>query len=140
MAKEGLLQIRHTRPASADLSSNPNFIFANFDASGDLQIAGAGEKAYVLRDTKDLGAAGENGTIVLMGKTKVVAGGAVSVGDEVTPDANGKAVTATAASVDTTTSNASEDVSGDQVCGIALTSSSGTDELITILVAPHGLI
>ncbi|MDT8286285.1 MAG: DUF2190 family protein, partial [Elusimicrobiales bacterium] len=39
-------------------------------------------------------AAGVNGTIILAGKTKVIAGGAISAGDPVTSDASGLAVAA----------------------------------------------
>lgn len=103
MALEGLLQIRHSYPASADLSA-AQYKFVVFDATPELALAGAGAgPAFCLLDKPD--AQGENGTILLVGKGKVTAGAAVNAGDLITPDANGDAVTA---------------VAGDMVAGVAL--------------------
>lgn len=138
MAKEGHLQVRESYPASADLSSNDNFIFANLDGNDKLEIAGAGELAVVLRNTKDLDAADKEGTVVLFGKTKVKAGGSINAFDQLTPDANGKAVTATAANVDASSTSTSEDVAGDQVCAIAL-QDADSDDLVKVAVVLGGL-
>jgi len=91
MATSGLEQIMSSQPASADLSAH-QYKLVNFDATPELQLAGATEVGYILQDKPS--AAGENGTILLAGKGKVVIGAAVSAGDFLTSDAGGLAVLA----------------------------------------------
>lgn len=103
MALEGRLDIRESIEASGDLSTN-QYQFVTIDGNGQLALAGAGAgPAFVLVDKPD--AAGVEGTVILIGKTKVEAGGTVSAGDFVTPDASGLAVVSS---------------TGDNVAGIAL--------------------
>jgi len=82
MALEGLLQIRDSQPASADLSSH-QYKIVNFDGSGELQLAATqGAGGFVLLDKPN--AAGVEGTILLAGKGKVIAGGTIAKGDFIT--------------------------------------------------------
>ena len=82
MATEGLLQIRDSQPASADLSAH-QFKIVNFDGSGNLQLAAvAGAGGFILLDKPD--ALGVQGTILLMGKGKAIAGGTIARGDFLT--------------------------------------------------------
>lgn len=91
MGLEGMLTIRGSFPASGDLSAD-QYKLVVFDATPELALAGAGAGGFVLVDKPD--AQGVNGTVILAGKAKVTAGGAVSAGDPVTSDASGLAVTA----------------------------------------------
>ena len=104
MALSGLVQIRDSQPVSADLSAH-QYKIVNFDGSGNLQLAAvAGAGGYVLLETAD--AVGKNGTILLHGKGKVIAGAAVSKGDFLTNEVTtGHAITA---------------VTGNTIIGIAL--------------------
>lgn len=94
MALEGMLQIRDSHPASADLSAH-QYKVVNFDGSGELQLAAtAGTGGFVLLDKPD--AAGVNGTILLAGKGKVIAGATVAKGAFLTNEVTtGHAITAT---------------------------------------------
>lgn len=136
MAQEGLLQIRDSFDASTDLSSN-QYHFVNLDGSDELQLAGDGEQGFVLVNKPD--AQGKQGTVILVGKAKVVAGGSINALDNVASDANGEAVTATNATVDTTTSTSAQDVAGDQVNAIALEGASSGD-VFKVLVVAGGLV
>lgn len=107
MALEGLLQIRDSQPASADLSAH-QFKFVVFDATPELALAGAtAGPAFLLLDKPN--AQGVEGAILLMGKGKCIAGGTIAAGDYITPDASGLAVAAAPATG-----------VNDEVCGIAL--------------------
>jgi len=120
MALEGRIDIRETFPASTDLSTN-QYHFVTIDGSGQLALAGAGARAFVLVDKPD--AAGETGTVIVVGKTKVVAGGTISAGNNVTPDASGEAVVA---------------ATGDEICGIAM-EDAAAGELCQVLVVNGGV-
>lgn len=110
MGLEGLLQIRESAPASADLSA-AQYKFVVFDATPELALAGAGAgPAFVLLDKPN--AQGVEGTILLVGKGKVTAGGAINAGQLITPDASGNAVAA---------------VAGNMVAGIALEDAASGD-------------
>lgn len=123
-------KVRDTFEVSTDLSGNEHLL-VNWDSSDQLQLAGAGAKAVVLVEPKDT--AGQEATVQLFGQIAVKAGGSINTGDPLTPDSNGKAVTASGATVDTTTSNSSEDVSGDKVFGVAL-EDGDSDDLVTAFV------
>lgn len=114
MGLEGLLQIRDSQPASADLSAD-QYKFVVFDATPELALAGAtAGPAFVLLDKPN--AQGVEGTILLMGKGKCIAGAAIAAGDYITPDAAGlAAVAAPATGVN------------DEVCGIALEDAATSD-------------
>jgi hypothetical protein len=123
MALEGLLQIRDSQPASADLSSH-QFKIVNFDSSGELQLAAvAGAGGFILLDKPN--AQGVEGTILLMGKGKAIAGDTIAAGDYLTNEVTTGHVVAL-----TGTAGASE-----VVVGIALEAAVDGD-LVKIFVAP----
>ena len=70
--------------ASADL---PKQRFVSFGGA----VSGAGEKAYGICDVET--ESGQYAPIATTGILLVEAGGTIAVGDEVTSDANGKAIT-----------------------------------------------
>lgn len=120
MALEGMLQIRDSQPVSGDLSAH-QYKIVTFDGNAELALAAtAGSGGFVLLDTPTSG----NGTILLAGKGKVIAGAAVSAGDMLSNEVTtGHAVTAT---------------TGQTVVGIAL--EDGVDgQLIKFLATPGGL-
>lgn len=123
------------REAGEDLSSS-RYRFVNLDADGNAVQAGAGE--LVIGSLYNSPASGENADIQILGVAKVEAGGTLNELDKVTPDANGKAVSATDANVDTTTSNSSQDVAGDQVAGITMEAAS-SGEIVPVLLMQAGL-
>jgi len=140
MAVRGLDVIRETFEASTDLSANPNFIFITLDSNDQLVLPSAGAPVIgILENTRDLTAAGHEGAVALTGKMKVVAGGTINAGDRLTPDANGAAVVATAATVDTTTSVAAQDVDGDAVAAMAL-SDAASGDVFEVLLTPGGAL
>lgn len=119
MAVEGLLQIRDSHPASGDLSSHQYKIVA-IDGNAELALAAtAGTGGFVLLDKPD--AQGVNGTVLLLGKGKVIAGDTVASGAWLTNEVTtGHAVTAAA---------------GNNAIGIAL--EDGVDgQLIKFLAVP----
>jgi hypothetical protein len=101
--------------ASADLSSNQFYLVK--PTSSGLALTGAGEAGYALQNKPD--AAGKAGTFRISGVSKVVTGAAVSIGDYLSSDASGKAVTATA---------------GQDVAGQALEASAADGVVIKMLV------
>lgn len=120
MALEGRVDIRETLPAAADLSAQ-QYRFVAIDGSGDLAVPSAADRAFVLVDKPD--EAGKSGTFIVVGKTKVEAGEAIAIGDNVGTDGSGLARTA---------------ITGDEINGIALSSASAAGELVTILVTTTG--
>ena len=107
--------------AAADLSAEQHtFMVAN--ASGEAAQAGAGVHTIgVLQN--DPSAQGRAAAIMADGVSKVVAGAAGAAGANVTPDANGEAVTAGM---------------GDVVAGIALEAAAAQGELIAVLLRSGG--
>ena len=69
------------------------------------------------------GASGDPVAVAIGGMVEVVTGAAIAIGDQVTPDAAGKARTA---------------AGGQAMCGTALEAASGADETITILLGYQG--
>jgi len=120
MALGGLLQIRESVIASADISAHQNKL-VKITGTG-LALCGAGERGFPLVEAVD--AATKKGTIVCVGKEKVIAGGTVTAGAAVTADASGLAVAATTA---------------DEMCGIALETAASGD-YFKILVLPGATI
>lgn len=99
-----------TVEANADLSTNQHFFVkvTNNSGTGQVALAGAGERVLgVLKNNPS--AQGEAAEVASKrgAVTKVFAGGTVTAGNEVTPDAAGEAVVAG---------------SGDTVAGVALNS------------------
>lgn len=83
--------------AGSDLSAN-QYSFVNRNASNQLALAGAGLDADgVLYDKPS--AQGRAAAVAINGVAKVLLGGTVAVGDDVTSDATGRAVTATTGDV-----------------------------------------
>jgi hypothetical protein len=117
MAVEGMLQIRDSHPVSADLSAHQYKIVV-LDASAELALAATGGTGgFVLLDTPASG----NGTILLAGKGKVIAGAAVSAGEFL--------------SNEVTTGHAIPATTGDYIVGVAL--EDGVDgQVIKFLATP----
>jgi hypothetical protein len=88
MATEEALR-NYSFPAAADLSAKQYF-FVNIDSNGNVALAGAGYADGVLQNKP--AAAGRAATVTAEGRTKVVLGGTVNPGDEVTSDSAGKCV------------------------------------------------
>jgi len=103
--------------ANADLSSY-QYRFVTINASGLLALVGAGLAADgVLQDKP--AAANRPGSIGILGITKIEAGAVITMGDNLTPDSVGRAVTAT---------------SGDVVGAKALEAASGAGVYIAALL------
>lgn len=116
MALEGLLQIRESITASEDLSG-AQYTFVTLAGAA----AGAGELGFPLVDKPG---DTEEGTVVLVGKAKIISAATLSAGAALASDASGHAVAAT---------------SGDQVLGIALEASDDND-VFKMLVNPAGIL
>lgn len=111
-------------PTSTDLSGNQYHI-VDLDTSGNLVIAGAGARGIgVLVDTPK---AGQSGSVVIAGITKVVAGAAIAAGDYISSNATGQAVPATATDVTGGTT-------GTPIIGQALSAASAAGELVTVVI------
>lgn len=112
-------------PASADLSTK-QFLFVYVDTSGRIAVPASAriDVEGVLQDKPD--ALGRAGNVAVFGVTKLVTGGAVAIGDYVTNDNAGKGVTAT---------------SGQKAHGRALTASTATGQIISVLLGgPKGTV
>lgn len=122
MALEGMLTIRESVPASADLSSHQYKIVV-YDSNERLALAATGGSGgFILLDKPD--ALGVNGTILLAGKGKVIAGAAVAAGEFL--------------SNEVTTGHAIPAITGDAVVGVAL--EDGVDgQLIKVLAVPGAI-
>ncbi len=109
-------------PASADLTSggtvNPQFLFGVVNSSGQLAIAGAGVLCDgVIQDKPNV--TGYECELGIEGVTKMIAGAAVTAGDPLMSDANGRAITWTA---------------GNFVRGRALASAAAANVVIPVLL------
>lgn len=110
-----------TLEAGQDLSASQYFFVA---VAADGQVDPAGDGAYaegVLQN--DPSAAGRAASVQISGISKVVAGGAVSVGDAVASTAAGKATTA---------------ATGDIILGTALEAATADGDVIAVLIQPRG--
>ncbi len=116
MALEGLLQIRERVIATANLSTH-QFKFVKLDGT----LAGAGELGFPLVDKPALG---QEGTVILVGKAKILCNATLAAGDDIASDAGGLAVAPSA---------------GNQVLGIMLESAVAND-IAMMLVAPQGVL
>ena len=112
-------------PASADLSGY-QFYFVYVNTSGQLAVQTSANSNLdgVLQDKPN--GAGYAGNMAVFGVTKLITGGAVAVGDYLTNDSSGRAVTAT---------------SGQKAHGRALTATSAAGQLTSCLLGgPKGLV
>jgi hypothetical protein len=126
-------------PAAADLSAK-QYLAMKVDNTGSIAVAGAGEFTVgVLQDKPS--AATRIGQVRVAGITKMVAGGVVTAGDLVAPDAAGKAKTAVKASSNTSDAGAASDpLAGSNVLGVALDAAANAGELITVLLLSAGAV
>lgn len=122
--------------AASDLSDD-QYKIVTINSSGNAALAGAGDYAVgvLQNDPKS----GESAEVAVLGKSKVEAGGSISQGDQIAANSNGKAVTATQSTVDTTTSSSTEDVDGSNVIGIADESAS-SGELFGVVLLHTGAV
>lgn len=107
-------------PAGAAIPA-PAFLAVNADGT----VAGAGDAAIgiVLPSNDDAAAAGDDLNVQIKDIGTWTAGAAVAYGDELTPDADGKAVTAT---------------QGDFIVGIALGAAKAAGERIPVQICKAG--
>lgn len=115
MALEQNLNSR-TFEAGGDLSGN-QFHFVTLAADGQVDTTGAGASATGVLQDDNGDAAGKAVVVAVGGRSKVSAGGAVAVGDNVASDANGQAVTAS---------------TGDVILGVARSATSNADEILSV--------
>ena len=119
MAYEGY-QHKWSLPAGSDLSAKQ--YYCGKVSSGVLALAGAGEDCDGIIQNKPIAA--EPGELCNFGVTKVIAGAAISVDANLTPDTNGKAVTAT---------------TGDVIFGKALEAATAANQLISVMFYKNGI-
>ena len=92
--------------AGADLSAK-QFYAVKLDSNGAAVVAGDGEDAVGILQNKP--ASGQAATVRVVGISKFVAGGAISLPNRVASDANGKAKAAVAGRTNTSDAGASAD-------------------------------
>lgn len=128
-----------TLEAGQDLSTK-QYKFMTLASDGQIDpTAAAGGKAIGVLQNKP-NAAGKAATVTVFGVSKMVAGGNVSAGALIKSDANGNAVAATAATVDTSdTGAASDPVVGSFVMGYALESAQEND-IFAAFIFPMGAV
>lgn len=128
-----------TLVASGDLSTS-QYLFVNVNGSGEVAVAAAGDPAIGVLQNKP-SAQGRSATVRVLGVSKVEAGAAITVGARVASNASGKAVTATAATVDTSDAGvASDAVVGSNVLGIALEAAAADGDIIPVLLLHSGAV
>jgi hypothetical protein len=122
MAVSGRLDIRHSIDAAADLSAS-QYRFVWFDGDGQAVAATAGGPGLILVDkpTRE----GEGAAVILVGKSKVEAGGNIAAGASLAAGAAGVAVTAGA---------------GTRVNAIALEDGVAGQVITCLVVAPVAVV
>ena len=120
-----------SRRAGAGLSA-AQYRFVALNANGEVLLAGAGDKAIGVLQNDPL--QGQAATVQVLGISKVVAGGAINIGDYVASDASGKAKAAVASSANTTTGA----ITGSHIVGIALEAATAADQVISVLLIHAG--
>lgn len=112
-------------PAKAELKNVQGIALAV--DGGELALPTAGQNAIglVLFTNDETVAAGEDVTVQVKDIGKWIAGGAISVGDELTTDAAGKAVKATA---------------GDFITAIALSKATASGDVISVQIVKAGYV
>lgn len=125
-------------PASTDLSTK-QFYLVKVNSSGQLALAGDGEPAIgVLQDKPN--AQGKAGSVAISGRTLCVAGDSITAGASVKSNAAGKAVSAIAATVNTSNTGAASDaVVGSNVIGTALEGAVAND-IFPLLIEKRGAV
>ena len=116
MANEGT-QFLKPYPAEADLTA-AQYLIVEISATEGIDVAGAGAGSGILVDNPALG---EDGSVVVLGLTKVVAAGAINAGIRFTADAAGKAVAL---------------ATGNDCVGMTLEESGAANQVIAVVVAP----
>jgi len=108
--------LAYTLEAAADYTAD-QFTFMDVDTNGRaVQVSSAGGRAIgVLQDKPS--ALGQAAKIQFGGVTKVVAGAAVTMGDDVQSDGNGEAINA---------------LTGDIVLGVAMETAAAQGEIISV--------
>lgn len=106
--------------AAADLSAKQ--FYAVKQTSTGINLAGAGEAIVGILQNKP-SALGQATEVETLGLSKAVGGAAITQGAAVTPDGNGKLITAT---------------TGDHIAGTAWTGCGADAELFTVLLRPQG--
>lgn len=126
--------------AGADLSAR-QFHFVNLDGAAALQLAGAGGRAIgVLQNAPANGAVGVVRPLQSGRASRLVAGAALAVGDDVELDANGRAVPAVTGRVNTSDAGAANDpVIGGRVLGIALLAAGADGAATRALLVSSGI-
>lgn len=115
MALEQNLNTR-SYEAGGDLSGN-QFYFVTQAADGQVDTTGAGLQATGVLQDDNGDAAGKVVAVAVGGRSKVSAGAAISVGDNVASDGNGQAVTAT---------------TGDVILGVARSAAGAAGEIVSV--------
>lgn len=128
-----------TLEAGSDLSTHQHkFVLVN--SSGQVALAGAGGPAIGVLQNKP-SAQGHSASVRVLGVSKVVAGAAVTRGDQVASDANGKAATASQANTRTDdTGVVSDPLIGSNVLGIALETAAADGDIISVLLLHAGAV
>ncbi len=127
-----------TLVAGADLSAS-QFLAVKLNSSGRAVLAGAGEDAVGVLQSK--AGAGLPVTVRVAGITKFIAGDAIAAGARVASDADGKAKTAVAASVNTSDAGAPADaVAGSFTLGHALEAAAASGVFIAVLLSKSGAV
>lgn len=105
--------------------NNGAFLAVKFDGNGGIVLAGAGENALglLIATTPEKVEAGEDVTVQIKDIGLWKTGGAVAAGAELTPDANGAAVTAAA---------------GKYVTAIALEAATAAGQVIKVQIVKSG--
>ena len=106
---------------------NGAFLAAKFDENGNIVLAGAGDNALglLIATTPENVAAGEDVTVQIKDIGLWRTGGAVAAGAELTPDANGAAVTAE---------------EGEYVAAIALEAATAAGQVIKVQIVKSGKV
>lgn len=110
-----------TVPAAGALTQ---YTLVTINSSGQAANTGDGAMPQGVVQN-DPSAAGDAAEVAFAGLVQVLAGGAVSAGDDIGSDASGQAVTAAGAS-------------GDAIFGKAVTAASGSGSVFTMHIMPAG--
>lgn len=121
-----------TLPAAADLTTKQFFI-VKVDSNGKAALASTGQ--YAIGVVQNKPNTDEAASIRNSGVTKIVAGGAITAGDLVKSDSNGKAAVAVLG----TAAAGGHPVNGSSVIGVALDTVANANELVTVLLTHSGV-
>lgn len=112
---------------AAEAIENSAFLAAKFDTNGNIVLANAGENALglLIATTPEIVSAGEDVTVQIKDVGLWKTGDAVAAGAELTPDANGAAVSAAA---------------GNYVTAIALEAAAAAGQVIKVQIVKSGKV